>query len=157
MHELKPEDVMDILEKMDFFQGKRAGRELWHEKPFEVQEQDIADFSRDVYTIKLFINIVLSQLREKDAEIERLTAENEFHKSEIEEMSKDRLELHKAIARMKKYDGQWKKDLETARAEAITEFAEKLKRFYSNLNGKTCGGSVEYHIDQIAKEMREKV
>ena len=77
MNELKPEDVMDILEKMDFFQGQRAGRELWHEKPDEVQEQDIADFSRDVSTIKLFINIVLSQLREKDAEIDRLKKEGE--------------------------------------------------------------------------------
>lgn len=49
----------------------------------------------------------------------------------------------------------YKNLLETARAEAITEFAERLKRFYRNLSGKTVGGSVEYHIEQIAKEMKE--
>jgi hypothetical protein len=40
------------------------------------------------------------------------------------------------------------------RAEAITEFAERLKKFYGSLKGKTVGGSVEYHIEQIAKEMK---
>ena len=40
------------------------------------------------------------------------------------------------------------------RAEAITEFEDRLKTFYRHLNGKTVGGSVEYHIEQIAKEMR---
>ena len=41
----------------------------------------------------------------------------------------------------------------TARAEAITEFAERLKKYYDALKS----GLVSYHIDQIAKEMREKV
>jgi hypothetical protein len=41
------EQAIDILEKFVFFQGQRAGRELWNDKPFDVQEQDIADFSRD--------------------------------------------------------------------------------------------------------------
>ena len=67
MNEMKPEDVMSILEKMDFFQGQRAGRELWFEKPFEVQEQDIADFSRGIASIKGFIKVALVILREKDA------------------------------------------------------------------------------------------
>ena len=40
--------IVDILDKMDFFQGQREGRELWNDKPFEVQEQDIANFSRDI-------------------------------------------------------------------------------------------------------------
>ena len=76
MNEMKPEDVMralDILDKMDFFQGQRAGRELWNEKPFEVQEQDIADFSQGIEFVKNLITNALALLREKDAEIERLT------------------------------------------------------------------------------------
>ena len=53
---LTKEQAIEILEKFDFFQGQRAGRELWSEKPFNVQEQDIADFSRDVALLKEYIN-----------------------------------------------------------------------------------------------------
>lgn len=52
------EQVMDILEKFDFFQGQRAGRELWNDKPFDVQEKDINNFSRDVSLIKEYISDV---------------------------------------------------------------------------------------------------
>lgn len=41
------EQAIDILEKFDFFQGQRAGRELWNDKPKDVQDKDISDFSRD--------------------------------------------------------------------------------------------------------------
>jgi hypothetical protein len=47
--------AIDILEKFDFFYGQRAGRELWAEKPFEVQDEDIKNFSRDVVFLKDFI------------------------------------------------------------------------------------------------------
>ena len=50
---------------------------------------------------------------------------------------------------------QWKCDCSNIRAEAIDEFAHRLKKFYGKLGGKTVGGSVKYHIDQIAKEMKE--
>lgn len=41
------EQAIDIIERFDFFQGQRAGRELWNDKPKDVQDKDIADFSRD--------------------------------------------------------------------------------------------------------------
>lgn len=41
------EQAIDILERFDFFQGQRAGRELWNDKPKDVQDKDIEDFSRD--------------------------------------------------------------------------------------------------------------
>ena len=41
------DQAIDILEKFNFFHGQRAGRELWNEKSFEVQEQDISNFSKD--------------------------------------------------------------------------------------------------------------
>lgn len=31
----------DILEKLSFFYGQRAGRELWNDKPKEIQDEDI--------------------------------------------------------------------------------------------------------------------
>lgn len=89
--ELNREQAIEILERFDFFQGQRSGRELWNSKPFEVQDQDIANFSRDVALLKNYIN-ELTQANEmlsesydhlektKDellAERSRLTEENE--------------------------------------------------------------------------------
>jgi hypothetical protein len=53
------EKVIDILDKWEFFFGQRAGRELWAKKPVDVQNQDIADFNRDV-------QLVRSALREQE-------------------------------------------------------------------------------------------
>lgn len=44
--------AIDILDKWEFFHGQRAGRELWAEKPREVQEQDIANFCRDLGVVR---------------------------------------------------------------------------------------------------------
>lgn len=48
----RKEAIIDILEKWSFFFGQRAGRELWGDKPKEVQDQDIADFNRDMNTVR---------------------------------------------------------------------------------------------------------
>ena len=42
------EKAMEILDKLSFFGGQRAGRELWNDKPKEVQDEDIANFNRDI-------------------------------------------------------------------------------------------------------------
>ena len=46
------EQAHDILSKWEFFQGQRAGRELWSHKPKEIQDQDIADFNRDIQIVR---------------------------------------------------------------------------------------------------------
>jgi len=48
--------AFDILDKLDFFGGQRAGRELWAEKPLEVQNKDIENFSRDIAFLRTLIN-----------------------------------------------------------------------------------------------------
>lgn len=40
----------------DFFYGQRAGRKLWADKPKEVQDRDIANFKRDMETVKNWVN-----------------------------------------------------------------------------------------------------
>ena len=65
----------DILCKMDFFGGQRAGRELWSEKPTAIQDADIESFSNDVAFLKDFID------RQK-AEIERLKGWESLLKAE---------------------------------------------------------------------------
>ena len=42
------EKAIEILDKLSFFGGQRAGRELWNDKPREVQDEDIANFNRDI-------------------------------------------------------------------------------------------------------------
>lgn len=42
------EKAIEILDKISFFGGQRAGRELWNDKPREVQDGDIANFNRDI-------------------------------------------------------------------------------------------------------------
>ena len=42
----------DILDKWEFFLGQRAGRELWNDKPKEVQDKDIKDFLRDIEILR---------------------------------------------------------------------------------------------------------
>ena len=44
--------AMEILDKFSFFGGQRAGRELWNDKTREVQDEDIADFNRDIEYLK---------------------------------------------------------------------------------------------------------
>lgn len=58
----KQNKVFDILDKMELFQGQRAGRELWNDKPKEVQDKDISDFIKDINYIRSYLqdSVVLS-------------------------------------------------------------------------------------------------
>lgn len=104
----------DILSKFDLFGGQRAGRELWFDKPDDVQNEDIENFSKDVAFLKDFIN------RQK-AEIERL-------KEEIEEANKaDREAELQALTESREKAKMFSEAIEHAKAEAIKEFAERLK------------------------------
>lgn len=47
--------VIDILSRWRFFLGQRAGRELWLDKPREIQDQDVADFDRDALKILEYV------------------------------------------------------------------------------------------------------
>ena len=56
--------VIGILDKMNFFQGQRAGRELWNDKTHHVQEQDLENFKRDINTIGDYIFKVEKELKQ---------------------------------------------------------------------------------------------
>lgn len=45
----------EVLDKLQFFGGQRAGRELWNDKPREVQDEDIATFNRDIEWLRDFV------------------------------------------------------------------------------------------------------
>ena len=50
------EKTIEILDKLSFFGGQRAGRELWSDKTREVQDEDIASFNRDIEYIRDIIH-----------------------------------------------------------------------------------------------------
>ena len=52
----------DILDRIDFF-NQRAGRELWNEKPVEIQDADIRNREED---IKFLSDIDLSNFAAAD-------------------------------------------------------------------------------------------
>lgn len=45
------EQAIDIINKFEFFQGQRAGRELWNSKEYSVQEIDLVNFRQDCYDL----------------------------------------------------------------------------------------------------------
>ena len=49
---MKVDRAIEILDKWEFFYGQRAGRELWAEKPTEVQDEDISNFCRDLGLVR---------------------------------------------------------------------------------------------------------
>lgn len=72
MSEIKTSEILEILDKIEFFGGQRAGRELWADKPTEVQEQDLTNFNRDIGTIRKYIesqNNVLQRIVERLKEV----------------------------------------------------------------------------------------
>jgi hypothetical protein len=139
MNELKPEDVRRAL--------------AW----YEVVGKNIGSVTLPYDELKA----IAALLREKDAEIKELTDDNKWSAKRIIETDKLVSLLKSEVERLNKANQNFA-ELENGyivtgykniRAEAITEFAHRLKTFYGHLNGKTVGGSVKYHIDQIVKEM----
>lgn len=48
-------EALDTLDRLEFFQGQRAGRELWFEKSSQLQDIDIACFVRDLSNLREYI------------------------------------------------------------------------------------------------------
>jgi hypothetical protein len=121
--------------------GKIQSRKLKGEKPMnELKSDDVMPIGAVIEALELraprdaVCRQALVLLRLREAEIEWLEAR----------LAQYQLELHCSTCRE-----------ENARVEAITQFEERLLRFYDNLSGKTASGSVTYHIRQIAKELLE--
>lgn len=63
------DNVMEILDMMQFFGGQRAGRELWADKPMDVQNADIEAFNNNIEAIREYIK----QLEvERDAAVDHV-------------------------------------------------------------------------------------
>ena len=49
------DNIMEILDMLQFFGGQRAARELWADKPKDVQNADIESFNTNIETIREYI------------------------------------------------------------------------------------------------------
>lgn len=142
--------ALEICEKLCFFGGQRAGRELWFDKPIDVQNKDIANFIIDVTYLKDFINYQNAEIErlkwELDSTLKLLAAKREEeqreHNSIIKELETIKSEIPDTLIRIK--------------AEAIKEFAERYKEEIK----KEYEG-IPYHdlyveaINRLVKEMTE--
>lgn len=146
----------DILEKFDFFGGQRAGRELWNDKPIDVQNKDIENFSKDVAFLKDFIN------RQK-AEIERLESafkQVTWERDALLKWSVPEIYPYCVIgivgvdgAIFTKSHEEYDKLIANIKAEAIKEFAERLKKESIEICSRYDWAVEECTIDRILKEM----
>lgn len=66
---IKAEEILDFF---DFF-NQRAERELWNDKPFDIQNEDIGIFSHKVRFLKDFINRQQAEIKTLKAHIVVLT------------------------------------------------------------------------------------
>jgi hypothetical protein len=121
MNEVKQEDVMRALELCKSFRDLHA---------CDVCPYFRAELGDDESCTNRMAQDALALLREKDAEIDRLTTELQAMRS-----AANSLKMH----------------YESARSEAITEFEERLIKYYDALKS----GLVAYHIKEVAKELKE--
>lgn len=69
--------ALECLEKMQFFMGQRAGRELWMIKPKNVQDVDIEQYNHDIETVMHYIQQLENQIGELTEKVEQLEAEQQ--------------------------------------------------------------------------------
>ena len=166
---LNKEQAIDILERFDFFQGQRAGRELWNDKPFDVQEQDITKFSRDVALLKEYIKEltedvervskqcgdIIVECDERDAErlkqVAELTEENERLRAENEKAQifsvfpkEEELKYLNALERMAQ-------EYKTVRADTVRKMQAEIEA--RCIKGGIYPAFVKRTIDRIAEEL----
>ena len=132
------EKVFDILNRMEFFQGQRAGRELWNDKPKEVQDQDIANFVRDINYIRSYLkdSVVLSR-----EELKRLETNYKIGlgksqswckslKNRIEELEKENFKLKVENEELKGITEQLRQEIITLSQELVNSRKETAEKIY---------------------------
>ncbi len=148
--------VFDILGKFEFFGGQRAGRELWFDKPADIQDEDIKQFVDDVNFLKNFIDqqkAEIEELRQENLELKDGYFQKRYEEVEHQELmglreawrksTDQNMDLQLEIERLETENKEQDQAIINAlhrmgqiRAEALKEFAERLKnKFYSYYEG----------------------
>lgn len=85
--------------------------------------------------------------------INRQKAEISVLTSAVDNSTQEFLKLHDTYQEQKAEVAYWQDEAANAKKEAVGAFAERLKKYYASLGGKTAAEGVEYHVDQIAREV----
>ena len=135
--------AFDVLDKFEFFGGQRAGRELWFDKPADIQDEDIKQFVDDVHFLKNFINHQKAEIAELKAKKEICAEVITRHNNEIDKLSKVVDNYESCL-----------KCVEVIRANAIKEFADRLKNKLDIVGvHPTVEDEFIFKIDNLVKEM----
>lgn len=173
----------DILDKFDFF-NQRAGRELWSDKPKYVQDKDIEAFTSDVMFLKDFINCQQAEnyklqeiiARGDFTSITALRATQDWHRRNSEHIKRLEEEIEmlmSPVLTINNFDlskeeiaeltGNLPKQIipyndEQIKAEAVKEFAERLKEQGIKGTDVVIDDKVVFvdDIDNLVKEMVDK-
>ena len=126
--------AFEILDRLDFFGGQRAGRELWAEKPLEVQNKDIENFSRDVAFLRLLIN----RLEEKNSNL-----------------TSDLISLKEKFELLKTEKDNLIKTYSECQVANLKEFVKRLKVLFPSDNEPYQYWEIHEGTDNLLKEMVE--
>lgn len=130
---MKPYGIaLDKLAKLDFFYGQRAGRELWNDKPVDVQNRDIEDFARDIK----YIEEVITQLKTENDKLKCIV--NTDVVCVGQRSGKTQKLRHIMMLRAKEI-----------KSEAVKEILEMLKERAIKIGSVT----MEVEIDNLEKEL----
>ena len=105
--------ALEVLDKLFFFGGQRAGRELWNDKPREVQDEDIASFNRDIEWLREFIR---KHMNDGWISVEEQLPEDGSRVLAV-------IKHHKWIA---DYDSSWVPECEKTQHPEYTEVCESI-------------------------------
>ena len=94
--------AIEILDKLSFFGGQRAGRELWNDKPREVQDEDIASFN---WNIEYLRDLIRKHMNDGWIPAKKKPAEDGFYVATMSGSLVDQEEPFVGLAEFE--DGEW--------------------------------------------------
>lgn len=97
------EQILDILEKFKFFQGQRAGRELWNIKPKDVQDQDLKDFNCGIEKVISFLKSHEFLTKTDYLELKQAKSLLEFREETIKYLEDANIRYSKEVERLKAF------------------------------------------------------
>lgn len=140
--------AFDILDKFEFFGGQRAARELWFNKPTDIQNKDIGGFLRDLDFLKQFINRQRAEIERYEKTVGKLAVSKDgivtgvLNGKETEYIQKSAADVFRNMA------------VNRAKAEIVQELQKLKEKAYTN---NYCQEIVlKDEIDNIIKEMENK-